>query len=60
MGNTIAEKIIKRHLISGQMVTGQEIALKIDQTLTQDATGTMAYLEFETMGIQNRVFHCIR
>ena len=51
MGNTIAEKIIKRHLISGQMVNGQEIALKIDQTLTQDATGTMAYLEFETMGI---------
>ena len=51
MGNTIAEKIIKRHLISGQMVTGQEVALKIDQTLTQDATGTMAYLEFETMGI---------
>ena len=51
MGNTIAEKIIKRHLISGQMVTGQEIALKIDQTLTQDATGTMAYLEFETTGI---------
>ena len=51
MGNTIAEKIIKRHLVSGQMVTGQEIALKIDQTLTQDATGTMAYLEFETMGI---------
>ncbi len=51
MGNTIAEKIIKRHLISGKMVTGQEIALKIDQTLTQDATGTMAYLEFETMGI---------
>ena len=51
MGNTIAEKIIKRHLISGQMVTGQEITLKIDQTLTQDATGTMAYLEFETMGI---------
>ena len=51
MGNTIAEKIIQAHLLSGQMVTGQEIALKIDQTLTQDATGTMAYLEFETMGI---------
>ena len=51
MGKTIAEKIIQAHLISGQMVTGQEIALKIDQTLTQDATGTMAYLEFETMGI---------
>lgn len=51
MGKTIAEKIIQAHLVSGQMVTGQEIALKIDQTLTQDATGTMAYLEFETMGI---------
>ena len=51
MGKTIAEKIIQAHLISGQLVTGQEIALKIDQTLTQDATGTMAYLEFETMGI---------
>ena len=51
MGKTIAEKIIQAHLLSGQMVTGQEIALKIDQTLTQDATGTMAYLEFETMGI---------
>lgn len=51
MGKTIAEKIIQAHLISGQMVTGQEIALKIDQTLTQDATGTMAYLEFETMDI---------
>lgn len=51
MGKTIAQKIIAAHLLSGQMVTGQEIALKIDQTLTQDATGTMAYLEFETMGI---------
>ena len=51
MGLTIAEKIIKAHLISGEMKTGEEIALKIDQTLTQDATGTMAYLEFETMGI---------
>ena len=51
MGLTIAEKIIKAHLVSGEMKTGEEIALKIDQTLTQDATGTMAYLEFETMGI---------
>lgn len=51
MGLTIAQKIIKNHLVSGQMIPGQEIALKIDQTLTQDATGTMAYLEFETMGI---------
>ncbi len=51
MGLTIAQKIIKNHLISGEMIPGKEIALKIDQTLTQDATGTMAYLEFETMGI---------
>ena len=48
---TIAEKIIASHLVSGDMKTGGEIALRIDQTLTQDATGTMAYLEFETMGI---------
>ena len=52
MGLTIAEKIIKAHLVSGEMVRGSEISLKIDQTLTQDATGTMAYLEFETMGIK--------
>lgn len=51
MGKTISEKIIEKHLISGEMIPGKEIALKIDQTLTQDATGTMAYLEFETMGI---------
>ncbi len=51
MGLTIAQKIIKEHLLSGEMITGTEIALKIDQTLTQDATGTMAYLEFETMGV---------
>ena len=52
MGMTIAQKIIKAHLISGDMTPGSEIALRIDQTLTQDATGTMAYLEFETMGIE--------
>ena len=51
MGLTIAQKIIKQHLVSGDMTVGSEVALKIDQTLTQDATGTMAYLEFETMGI---------
>ena len=51
MGNTIAQKIIASHLLSGNMVAGEEIGLRIDQTLTQDATGTMAYLEFETMGI---------
>ena len=51
MGYTIAQKIIKNHLLSGDMTTGSEIGLRIDQTLTQDATGTMAYLEFEAMGI---------
>ena len=51
MGQTIAQKIIAKHLLSGEMKAGAEIALKIDQTLTQDATGTMAYLEFESMGI---------
>lgn len=51
MGLTIAQKIIKEHLISGEMTVGNEIAIRIDQTLTQDATGTMAYLEFETMGV---------
>lgn len=51
MGKTIAEKIIEQHLVSGKIATGEEIGLRIDQTLTQDATGTMAYLEFEAMGI---------
>ena len=51
MALTIAQKIIKAHLVSGDMTPGSEVALRIDQTLTQDATGTMAYLEFETMGI---------
>lgn len=51
MGYTIGQKIIKEHLISGKMKTGETVALKIDQTLTQDATGTMAYLEFEAMKI---------
>ena len=51
MGYTIAQKIIKNHLVCGEMVAGKEIGLRIDQTLTQDATGTMAYLQFEAMGI---------
>ena len=51
MGYTIAEKIIKAHLVSGEMITGSEIGLRIDQTLTQDATGTMAYLQLEAMEI---------
>ncbi len=49
MGYTIVEKIIKNHLLSGEMSAGSEIALRIDQTLTQDATGTMAYLQLEAM-----------
>lgn len=51
MGYTIAQKIIRDHLVSGEMIPGSEVGLRIDQTLTQDATGTMAYLEFESMGI---------
>ncbi|XOQ49265.1 MAG: aconitate hydratase [Eubacteriales bacterium] len=51
MGLTLAQKIIQSHLLSGEMTPGSEIGLKIDQTLTQDATGTMAYLEFEAMGV---------
>ena len=52
MGSTIAQKLIKSHLLSGDMTVGSEIGLRIDQTLTQDATGTMAYLEFEAMGVE--------
>jgi len=48
---TVAWKIIKEHLVSGKMEPGEEIAIRIDQTLTQDATGTMAYLELEAMGV---------
>ncbi len=51
MGLTLVQKIIKKHLVSGEMKAGSEIGLHIDQTLTQDATGTMAYIEFEAMGI---------
>ena len=51
MGYTLAQKLIHAHLLSGDMTPGSEIGLKIDQTLTQDATGTMAYLEFEAMGV---------
>lgn len=51
MGLTLTEKILSAHLVEGKMVKGEEIGIKIDQTLTQDATGTMAYLEFEAMGV---------
>ena len=51
MGLTLTEKILSAHLVEGEMVKGTEIGIKIDQTLTQDATGTMAYLEFEAVGV---------
>ena len=51
MGMTLTEKILSAHLVEGEMVKGSEIGIRIDQTLTQDATGTMAYLEFEAMGV---------
>jgi aconitate hydratase len=51
MGFTLTEKILKAHLVDGEFVKGQEIGIRIDQTLTQDATGTMAYLEYEAMGV---------
>lgn len=51
MGLTMTEKILSAHLVEGELVRGTEIGIRIDQTLTQDATGTMAYLEFEAMGV---------
>ena len=52
MGYTISEKIIKNHIVDGELIKGTEAGIRIDQTLTQDATGTMAYLEFEAMGVK--------
>ncbi len=52
MGLSIAQKIVKEHMEQGQAAVGQEVALRIDQTLTQDATGTAAYLQFEAMGVR--------
>ena len=51
MAKTLTEKILSDHLVIGEMIKGQEIGIKIDQTLTQDATGTMAYLQFEAIGV---------
>ena len=51
MGRNVTQKIIKNHIVEGKMKKGNTIAVKIDQTLTQDATGTMAYLQFEAMGV---------
>ena len=53
MGKSLAMKILESHLLQGNLVTGEEIAIKIDQTLTQDSTGTMAYLQLEAMDIDN-------
>ena len=52
MAKTLAEKILAEHLVSGKLIPGEDIAIKIDQTLTQDATGTMAYLQFEALGLK--------
>ncbi|MEJ5188466.1 MAG: aconitase family protein, partial [Breznakiellaceae bacterium] len=52
MGMTVTEKILQNHLVEGTLERGKEIGIRIDQTLTQDATGTMAYLQFETMGLE--------
>ncbi len=49
---TVAYKILEKHLVKGKLIPGEEIGIKIDQTLTQDATGTMAYLQFEAMGVK--------
>ena len=50
--NTLIQKILDNHIVSGSKVTGEPVAIRIDQTLTQDATGTMAYLELEAMGVK--------
>ncbi|NLD66137.1 MAG: aconitate hydratase [Crenarchaeota archaeon] len=52
MGKSLTQKILEKHLLVGEYVPGKEIGIKIDQTLTQDATGTMAYLQFEAMGLK--------
>ena len=53
MGKTVTEKLLAAHLVEGNLQKGEEIGIRIDQTLTQDATGTMAYLEFEATGISD-------
>ena len=49
--NTVIQKILEKHIVSGNPVPGEPVSIRIDQTLTQDATGTMAYLELEAMNI---------
>jgi len=53
MGRNLVQKILEKHLVSGRLTPGDDIAVSVDQTLTQDATGTMAYLQFEALGIPN-------
>ena len=53
MGKNITYKILDAHLVSGTLEAGNEIGIRIDQTLTQDATGTMAFLQFEAMGLDH-------
>jgi aconitate hydratase len=53
MGLNVAQKLIKSHLLSGAMTAGKEIGIRIDQTLTQDATGTLVMLELESMGLDS-------
>ncbi|MFH1092845.1 MAG: aconitate hydratase [Candidatus Omnitrophota bacterium] len=52
MADNLTYKILRKHLVAGKLLAGEEIGIKIDQTLTQDATGTMAYLQFEAMGVK--------
>ena len=52
MGTTLFERIVSNHLASGKMEEGQELGLKIDQTLVQDATGPMVFLQLESLGIE--------
>jgi len=58
MPHTLTHKLIASHLVSGEMKPGAEIAIRIDQTLTQDITGTMAYLQFEAMGVPRCARSC--
>ena len=51
MGKTLAQKILEEHIVEGKFIKGEEIGIRVDRTLTQDATGTMAYLQFESLGI---------
>ena len=53
MGQTLTEKILDDHLVEGELTPGEEIGIEIDQTLTQDTTGTMVWLQFEALGLED-------